>query len=325
MNFAIVIIVAVVFMIIGFLLGNAFPLFARFINPETSNENQEDTSPSPDEELASYEGATPAEPESSIFEEMHTQDYALQLEMPPSTEATRIEMQGAKIQQPVSQPNMGEENAPEKDSPRSILPLEQLVERLPKLAAPPIGFEHFLQVYRDEKNRLILRTGDHLLQPGAELNEEERGKLSRLLLDLNEWVGIEAQIKAHEEAERLRQQELSPGATRDYTKGRMKVAATTDKSPSFVEMFVRGIQADANAPLPEGLVSIAEQIDFVLQEKLENTPYAKRGIRLKDAPGEGIRFVVGLQEYTDIGAIPDEDIRAIIQSAVKEWENRLDE
>jgi hypothetical protein len=72
-------------------------------------------------------------------------------------------------------------------------------------------------------------------------------------------------------------------------------------------------------------VSIVEQINYVLQEKLEGTPHAQRGIELQELPGQGMLFVVGLEKYNEIGEIPDEEIQAIIRSAVAEWEQRAEQ
>jgi hypothetical protein len=67
-------------------------------------------------------------------------------------------------------------------------------------------------------------------------------------------------------------------------------------------------------------LSIAAQIDAILQSRLEGTPLARRGIRLVELPGREVALMVGLEKYTDLEAIPDPEVQAAIRAAVAEWE-----
>ncbi|OGO25196.1 MAG: hypothetical protein A2W33_09785 [Chloroflexi bacterium RBG_16_52_11] len=74
---------------------------------------------------------------------------------------------------------------------------------------------------------------------------------------------------------------------------------------------------------PEPPKSIVAQIDDILQEKLENSPLSKRGIRLRELPNQGMAVMVGLDQYEGVDDVPDEEIRSMIRSAVSEWEKRI--
>jgi len=63
-----------------------------------------------------------------------------------------------------------------------------------------------------------------------------------------------------------------------------------------------------------------EQIDGILQEKLLNSPLRNRGIRLMQTPNGGMTIWVGLEHYTTIDEIPDEEVVAIIRASVQAWE-----
>jgi len=68
--------------------------------------------------------------------------------------------------------------------------------------------------------------------------------------------------------------------------------------------------------------SIAAQIDEILQEMLEDSHLDSRGIRLMEFPNRGLVVMVGLDQYEGVDAVPDENIRKLIRSAVHEWERR---
>jgi hypothetical protein len=66
--------------------------------------------------------------------------------------------------------------------------------------------------------------------------------------------------------------------------------------------------------------SIAAQIDEILQRKLAGTPLAARGIKLVELPNQGMVVMIGLEKYTDLTQVPEEEVRSVIAQAVAEWE-----
>jgi hypothetical protein len=65
--------------------------------------------------------------------------------------------------------------------------------------------------------------------------------------------------------------------------------------------------------------SIANQVNNILQKKLKDTPLESRGICLMELPGQEMVVMIGLDKYDSVGAVPDEEIRAVLESAVNEW------
>lgn len=88
-----------------------------------------------------------------------------------------------------------------------------------------------------------------------------------------------------------------------------------------VDIVTRAVRADvpASASTP---MSIAAQVDEILQEMLEGTPLHDRGIRLMELPGKGLVVMVGLEHFDGVGSVPDPEVRAAIQAAAAEWERR---
>ena len=69
-------------------------------------------------------------------------------------------------------------------------------------------------------------------------------------------------------------------------------------------------------------LSIVQQIDTVLQERLFNSPLAGRGIRLQESIQGGVEVYVGLQKFHAVDDVPDEEIKTAIRAAIAEWEKK---
>jgi hypothetical protein len=91
-----------------------------------------------------------------------------------------------------------------------------------------------------------------------------------------------------------------------------------------VNLLARALQSEVRSPQPPPM-SIAAQIDEILQEKLETSPLNSKAIRLLELPGKGMVVMVGLDQYEGVDAVPDEEIQNLIRSAVAEWERRVSE
>jgi hypothetical protein len=70
-------------------------------------------------------------------------------------------------------------------------------------------------------------------------------------------------------------------------------------------------------------VNLVAQIDAILQDLILQSSMPKRSIRLVEDPLQGVVVWVGLEKYLGIEAVPDDEIRAVIQKAVREWEQRM--
>jgi hypothetical protein len=69
-------------------------------------------------------------------------------------------------------------------------------------------------------------------------------------------------------------------------------------------------------------LSIVQQIDTVLQERLLNTPLEKSGLRLQESLQGGVEVYVGTQKFDSIDAVPDAAIKATIRAAIAAWEEK---
>ncbi len=78
-------------------------------------------------------------------------------------------------------------------------------------------------------------------------------------------------------------------------------------------------------PEPEKSIaslSIVQQIDTVLQERLLNTPLEKSGLRLQESTQGGVEVYVGAKKFESIDEVPDAVMKATIRAAIAEWEEK---
>jgi hypothetical protein len=156
-----------------------------------------------------------------------------------------------------------------------------------------------------------------LIEQGASLTPDQHGRLAMLLVDLQDWIGVEAQLEDAERASgspagEKRNREDEPEPTEENKKKRFRPLA----------LFSQALQAEVRLPQELGQPSIAFQIDEILQEQIGNGPLAGKGVCLMEIEGRGLVVFVGRDSYDSVEEVPDEQIRAAIQSAVKEWERR---
>ncbi len=76
------------------------------------------------------------------------------------------------------------------------------------------------------------------------------------------------------------------------------------------------------AEKPLASLSIVQQIDTVLQERLLNTPLEKSGLRLQESSQGGVEVYVGSQKFDSIDEVPDAGIKATIRAAIAAWEEK---
>lgn len=76
------------------------------------------------------------------------------------------------------------------------------------------------------------------------------------------------------------------------------------------------------AEKPIQSLSIVQQIDTVLQERLLNTPLEKSGLRLQESLSGGVEVYVGSKKFESIDDVPDATLKAAIRAAIAAWEEK---
>lgn len=163
--------------------------------------------------------------------------------------------------------------------------------------------------WEGKDDHLVLEIDGATFRRENELRSEQKSLLRRLRSDLQAWVEITPPRSA------LQQDVSKPESVAPVDDERQ-----TSLNPFSI--FTRSFQSTERTGPDEPEKSIVEQIDEILQAKLEGTPLEERGIRLVEGPDQGMVIEVGLERYREVDSIPDEEIRQILRASVAEWENR---
>ncbi len=200
-------------------------------------------------------------------------------------------------------------------------------ERLQKTAQPDPHRIDQMSFYKEKFGEpWVLETDGRVIRNAEALNSPQRQRLAELLQTLDGWVGYpatEETIPAGQYTptppvpEPAFQEPILPEpVSPEPPPASFTTPAFTEEPVTVISDFVPPI-LDSSKPK-----SIVEQIDDILQSQLAGTALAGRGIRLSEIPGRGVVVRVGLDQYPDIDAVPEPQVRAAIQAAVSTWEQK---
>jgi hypothetical protein len=183
--------------------------------------------------------------------------------------------------------------------------------------------------YEAGKNQLVVETNNQIFSSAEDLCIEELRQLVNTTKDLNNWLGIHPQPDSTPRVNYVNFPVLEQPVARPV------VQASTTQSPSNIleeiqqarknpiKALLRAFEETNVAKIEPVTLTMAGQIDEILQKKLENTPYENSSIRLVDTPSQGVVVKVGLNQYDGVESVPDETIRNLIRDAVAEWEKLM--
>jgi hypothetical protein len=93
--------------------------------------------------------------------------------------------------------------------------------------------------------------------------------------------------------------------------------------PPQIPPSPRTPQAGAAEPTKKapGAMSMVEQINEILSDKLAASSTAPQGVHLAEGADGSIRVFIGVQGYA-LDQVPNDEVRTLIREAVSEWESR---
>lgn len=190
------------------------------------------------------------------------------------------------------------------------------------------GMVEVVRFWSDAEGKKIIPEVDgKMIVSTKDLNPEQHQRLSRLLDQLSQSQRTPTSgFSRNPEAQRKQTDGTEAAAALPgIDSAGMPVQAPSPPNINFslLGALGRSLQPEIGN-MPFKAKSIAAQIDEILQNRLEGTPLAQKGIRLMELPGKGMVVMVGLEQFSGVSEVPDPEVQAIIREAVGEWENKVD-
>lgn len=177
------------------------------------------------------------------------------------------------------------------------------------------GSKNSIHVWREAHDQqLVVEIDGVAYHQESELNARQRHVLASLIRELGSW-GSPSTTPATEPA--------PPVPRTPSTEIREPDEAQKSTSLNPLKVFSDALQPVKKTATDDSEQSIVAQIDQILQTKLEGGQFEERGIRLVEGPDQGMVIEVGLDRYTEIESVPEEQIRQLIRLSVAEWEKSL--
>jgi hypothetical protein len=206
---------------------------------------------------------------------------------------------------------------------------------------PPGGrkgrYTSIVRLWRERgSGKLVVELDGKSLVSPEPLNELQRERLEKVSADFAVWLGTAPVVYRTEEnalpaASPLASQpqvmtdqpEAAPPAPLTAQKYVQPVGNTSSAPYAAPTMYRTAVAIDpVDEVVTVGPKSIVMQIEDILQDQLAGTPYAGRGIHLREDPIRGVIVLVGTTIYEGIDSVSDPEIKAILRTAVATWEKR---
>jgi hypothetical protein len=157
-----------------------------------------------------------------------------------------------------------------------------------------------LSIQQSPSEMLILEMEGQKFNSPEFLTSEKRNSLINLLIKLRPWV----------ENEKPGNPVSNKQATPIKSNNRIPEPAAKTRQQ----------KVDKGKSEEEAKTGMVAEIDEILQKKLSMSHLENKGVHLLETPAGGVLVFIGMDKYEGISAVPDSDIKTLIQSAVKEWE-----
>lgn len=174
--------------------------------------------------------------------------------------------------------------------------------------------ENKVRLWREGgEERLVVEMNGVSYRRANKLHPEQKQVLDKIVKELQAWLGTSTATAAA----------VTHQAVKAAPAIEPAVEAQDGASLNPLKIFGDVLQPQKKAVADEQDLSIVAQIDKILQAKIGGTHLEERGIRLVEGPDQGMVIEIGLDNYTDIEAVPDEEVRSLIRHSVAEWEKSL--
>lgn len=170
--------------------------------------------------------------------------------------------------------------------PAEITPIEH-TELSPDL------YRQIASLYREKKSGvLVVEAGNKIYRTSKDLDSVSGQEMRQTIESWHNWMGLRVPDT------------IAPASIR------VADVVIHKPEPAVIAAAIDKPQA----------TTVVGQIDEILQAMLRESNITGRHISLAQDPVQGVVVWVGTEHYVGIEAVPDEEIKALIQSAVRKWE-----
>ncbi|NPV56424.1 MAG: hypothetical protein HPY76_07125 [Anaerolineae bacterium] len=172
-----------------------------------------------------------------------------------------------------------------------------------EVSEDPNRVEMFRVIRDRQDGKLLLEIGGKEYANAQQLPAAVKPALQRLLAELAAWLG------------------LQPGGAAPRASGG---SAEVSPPPMRAELPQAPLaeRSSAAVDIPSRPLSIVEQINDLLRQRLADSPFRDRGILLMEDPREGVIVWIGMEKFIGIDTVQDDAIRDFIKQVVREWEEK---
>ncbi len=195
------------------------------------------------------------------------------------------------------------------------LAASNIAQPTPAPAGAPADAVEVLRVWRDlADGALIIDFGGRRYRHLRELNNPGlRRRFISILRALNQMLNVPT-TQAQTAPAPAPKPRVQPGGTEEAPKPARTMLgqvgkAMIGKRPAVEEIIVE-----------QETLSIAEQIDNILQYRLKSSELADRAIRIRSSFSGGVTILVDDHSYEAVGDVEDTEVRALLRSVIQEWE-----
>ncbi len=183
------------------------------------------------------------------------------------------------------------------------------------------GLDHLISFWTDRQLRQIIPQidGKVIVAPNL-LKENERRQLLLLYQALRKWLNLEATVVQDAAEPPAQTATLSPSMSGVQVEEQLSSIPASPKK-GVADWLAQSLQP--KSAIAEPPKSIAMQVDEILQKKLVERGWNKRGIRLMELPNKGMVVLIGLNQYATVDEVPNPEIQALIRASVREWETKM--
>jgi hypothetical protein len=184
-----------------------------------------------------------------------------------------------------------------------------------------LGEHTILRVSIDQTLKLHLELDKAQVDDPNALSAEQRQRLINLMVQIRPWIdGTASQSITAAEPEPILIK-TTPSPISPPIPVQTPVASTAPKIDAL-----RGLRSmlknEIKTPGQDKGISIVMMIDDVLQAKLMGSTLLSKSIRLEEGSMGEVIVLVGANRYNRVDEVPDPEIRAMIKSAISDWEKK---